>query len=75
MEKRWKIEKHDRAKVAELASELDVPPLVAAMLITRGYDDRERAFAFLNPTRDDLHEPELLKDLTKSVERILKAIE
>ena len=75
MQKRWKIEKHDRAQVAELAAALEVSPLVAALLISRGYETAEKADKFLHPSAEDLHEPFLLKDLQKSVERILKAVD
>ncbi|MBK8811352.1 MAG: single-stranded-DNA-specific exonuclease RecJ [Acidobacteria bacterium] len=75
MKKRWNIQKHDREVVSNLASALNIPPLIAAMLISRGFDTPETAYAFMNPTRDDLHEPTLLKDLPKAVTRILKAIE
>ena len=75
MQKRWTIQKHDRAQTAELAAALEVSPLIAALLISRGYETAETADKFLHPAAEDLHEPFLLKDLEKSVERILKAID
>jgi single-stranded-DNA-specific exonuclease len=73
--KRWNIQKHDRESVAALSRAMKVSPLVAALLISRGFSDEEKAYKFLNPSYDDLHEPNLLKDMKKSVERILKAVE
>jgi single-stranded-DNA-specific exonuclease len=75
MQKRWTILKHDREQTANLSKELNVPPIVAAILISRGVDSAEKARKFLHPTIEDLHEPYLLKDLKKAVERILQAIE
>lgn len=75
MNKRWNVQKHDRAHVAELAADLGIPPLIAAMLISRGFADPDAARAFMNPSRDDLNEPNLLKDMEKAVGRVLKAIE
>ncbi|MCD9187384.1 MAG: single-stranded-DNA-specific exonuclease RecJ [Pyrinomonadaceae bacterium] len=73
--KRWNIKKHDREKVLQLAKAVDVSPLVAALLISRGYETQEKARKFLNPSYEDLHDPYLLKDMDKAVQRILKAIE
>lgn len=75
MEVRWTIKKHDRAIVSALASELGVSPVIAAMLINRGFADAEPARRFLSPSLEDLHEPLLLKDAERAVERILAAVE
>jgi single-stranded-DNA-specific exonuclease len=72
--KRWILRKHDREAVSKLARELDVPPLVAALLICRGHDCAELAHSFLNPSPDHLHEPYLLKGMRAAVERIERAI-
>ncbi len=73
--KRWVIQKHDAVKVNALADELNVAPIVAALLIARGYGDGESAYQFLNPSTDQLHEPFRLKGMKEAVERILRAIE
>ncbi len=75
MQKRWTIRKHDADAVNKLAHELDVKPLIAALLITRGHDTPEKAFQFLNPSPEHLHEPFLLKGMREAVDRIQKAIE
>ena len=75
MKKRWKIRKHDADKVNRLASELQVKPLIAALLITRGHDTAEKAVEFLNPSLNHLHEPFLLKGMREAVDRIQKAVD
>ena len=75
MEKRWTITKHNFEAVRDLAAELGVTPLTAALLIDRGYDNAEKARRFLEPTLDQLHDPFLLKDMDRAVERILSAID
>ncbi len=75
MQKRWNIRKHDAGAVNELAGELNVKPLVAALLIARGHDSKEKAFEFLNPSVEHLHEPLLLKGMREACDRIQKAIE
>ena len=61
--KRWTIKKHNRDEVNRLSQALKVSPLVAALLISRGYEHEEKAYKFLNPSYDDLHEPNLLKGM------------
>ncbi len=74
MKKKWTIRKHDQAGVTRLAAELNVVPLVAALLIARGFDTPEKATEFLNPSPEHLHEPYLLKGMREAVARIQKAI-
>ncbi|MEP6900154.1 MAG: single-stranded-DNA-specific exonuclease RecJ [Actinomycetota bacterium] len=73
--KRWTIQKHDRKEVLKLSETLKVSPLIAALLITRGFETEAKAHKFLNPSYADLHEPNLLKGMKDAVARILKAIE
>ncbi|MEZ5425702.1 MAG: single-stranded-DNA-specific exonuclease RecJ [Pyrinomonadaceae bacterium] len=72
---RWSIKKHDFRAVKLLAEEIDVPPIVAALLISRGYETPEKAHNFLNPKYDDLHDPYLLTGMKTAVSRIFRAIE
>lgn len=51
-------------------------PLVRALLKERGLNSEEEIENFLHPSYDTgLHDPFLLRDMEKAVERILKAIE
>jgi len=74
MEKRWVIQKHDHQRAGEFARELGVSPLVAALLIARGFDNETAARNFLSPTIADLHDPLLLKGMRKAVDRVMSAI-
>ncbi|MGI8670442.1 MAG: single-stranded-DNA-specific exonuclease RecJ [Aridibacter sp.] len=75
MKKRWNIKEHNRTEVAEFAKSLKISPLIAALLISRGYETVEKAEKFLNPKYEDLHEPFLLKGMETAVKRILEAVE
>ncbi len=70
----WKIQKHDHQRSAQLAAELNVKPLTAALLIARGYDTPGLAHQFLNPCIEQLHDPVLLKGMEAAVARILAAV-
>jgi len=48
--------------------------LIAKLLQNRGIDSPEKVEWFFNGTLSDLHDPKLLKEMGKSVERIKKAI-
>lgn len=75
MQKRWTIQKHDHETVKSLAVALKVSPIIAALLISRGYETAEAAQKFLNPSIEHLFDPYLLKDMEKAVRRILQAVE
>jgi len=74
MNKTWVIKKHDYDKVSSLAAALAVPPLVAALLISRGYEDETHARRFLSPCLEDLHDPHLLKGMDAAIARIKAAV-
>jgi single-stranded-DNA-specific exonuclease len=73
---RWTIKpKPSEEKVKHLAQALHVEDFVATLLIQRGIENFDQAKAFFRPSLDDLHNPYLMKDMDKAVERIEKAIE
>jgi single-stranded-DNA-specific exonuclease len=73
--KRWKTIDHDLTLTRALADELGVAPIVAALLISRGYGTPEAAHRFLNPSYEHLHDPDLLTDMDRATARVLKAVE
>lgn len=73
---RWTIKpKPSEEKVKQLAEALKVEGFVATLLVQRGIETYEQARHFFRPTLEDLHNPYLMKDMDKAVERIEKAIE
>lgn len=73
--KRWIVREHDSHQTNALARSLGVSQIVAQLLIARGCSDEQSASRFLNPSRDQLHDPLLMLDMRKAVERILRAID
>jgi single-stranded-DNA-specific exonuclease len=72
--KRWIVREHDAERAASLARVLGVSPILAALLITRGYADEHTARVFLTPTYDQLHEPYSMLGMKEAVARLQHAI-
>jgi len=73
---RWTLKpKPEAALVSALASQLQVDEVVATLLVQRGITTYEQARQFFRPSLADLHDPYLMKDMDKAVQRIEQAIE
>ncbi|NOX55623.1 MAG: single-stranded-DNA-specific exonuclease RecJ, partial [Planctomycetes bacterium] len=71
----WRIAPHDESCVRRLSAALEVPFLVAQVLVARGYTARDQARAFLMGTLMDLHEPSLLPGVEEAADLILAAVQ
>lgn len=58
----------------QLERELNISSAVARMLVVRGMQTADEARAFVRPSLDKLHDPFLMKDMDKAVERLHQAI-
>ena len=75
MERKWILQKPaDPEKVSRLGTELGIDPVLAGLLVQRGVETFEEARKFFRPSLDDLHDPFLMKDMDKAVERLRQAI-
>jgi len=72
---RWTIKpKPEQEAIDQLSEALGVENLVAQLLIQRGITNFEEAKAFFRPELTHLHDPFLMKDMDKAVQRIEQAI-
>src|SRR6185437_3885404 len=74
MEKRWKILETDKAKVQALHDSLLISLPLCHILVQRGIDTFQKAKDYFRPQLSQLHDPFLMKDMEKAVDRILFAI-
>lgn len=74
MYKKWEFYKTDEDKVKVIAEKHHISELLATVLVNRNIIDDEDVRVFLEPNRDDFHDPYLMPDMELAVNRILKAI-
>jgi single-stranded-DNA-specific exonuclease len=72
---RWEISDVDGDAVARLRRELNIPNIIARLLVLRGVTDPASAERFLNPTLDQLYDPFLLADMQPAVDRLRRALQ
>ncbi len=60
--------------IQKLSVELSIHPILAQLLVQRGINTFDEAKNFFRPSLSDLHDPFLMKDMDKAVERISNAI-
>ncbi|MEG1934871.1 MAG: DHH family phosphoesterase, partial [Rikenellaceae bacterium] len=74
-EKQWiLLPQAEEGSTQKLAKALDIPAVLADLLIQRGINSVEEARSFFSPSLDKLHDPFLFKDMDKAVERVERAI-
>ena len=71
----WDHPDVDEGRAGDLASALDLDPVIARLLVLRGIDTADEAGRFLDPRIDHLHDPFRLADLPLAVDRLQRAIE
>jgi single-stranded-DNA-specific exonuclease len=75
METKWILNQPaDKQQVEELAKVLGIDENLAALLVQRGITTFEDAKTFFRPQLSQLHDPFLMKDMDKAVDRVLQAI-
>jgi single-stranded-DNA-specific exonuclease len=74
MQKRWTILEENKTVSESLQKALAINPVLCCILTQRGVNTFEEAKNFFRPQLSNLHDPWLMKDMEKAVERILAAI-
>ena len=74
MQKKWEYKDIDNNRVEEIAKKFNLSNLLASIILSHGIKDDKDIEVFLNPTRNDFHDPYLMPDMEKAVNRIIKAI-
>lgn len=70
----WNIKTQNEHTVKLLSNALSCGDTVSKLLINRGFNNISVAESFLHPDYSDVHDPYLLKDMSKAVETIASAL-
>jgi len=75
MNRRWVVKKNGDQEIVQHISEvLNVDETLANLLVQRGITTYDEAKYFFRPSLDNLHDPFLMEDMDKAVQRIDTAI-
>ncbi len=76
MKFKWVIDhESDENAVDHLAKELGIPRILSRILLQRGIDCFDKARTYFRPEVEELHDPFLMKDMDKAVDRLHQALE
>ncbi len=64
----------DETLTQKICEQIKCSPVIAKVLINRGFTDPDQINSFLHPSLNELFDPFLLKGMQKAVDRIKKAI-
>ncbi len=68
------LNEFDKETIDRFAQLLHIPPIFSKILLSRGIDSYEKARLFFRGNLSNLHDPFLLKDMSKAVDRLIAAI-
>ena len=75
MNKKWEYYNHDDEVIKEMSDKYNISELLATVLYNKGITDEKELNLFLDPTRNDFHDPYKMPDMEKAVARIMEAME
>ena len=75
MNKKWELYETDVNRIKHIAKKYDISELLAKIIINRGVIEDEDVEIFLNPKRNNFHNPFEMPDMEKASDRVIKAIE
>ncbi|MDZ7261515.1 MAG: single-stranded-DNA-specific exonuclease RecJ [candidate division KSB1 bacterium] len=75
MNQKWLLlDEYSAERVESFAKQLNVPRIIAKILLNRGISDYDNAKNFFRPNLDLLHDPFLMKDMEEAVSRVCRAL-
>ncbi len=73
---KWELADNASSVIVDnLEKELGISRILATLLAQQGIDSTEQAKKFFEPSMEEIHDPTLLHDMDKAVERIEQAVE
>lgn len=75
MNKKWEFYEKDEESIKKIQDEFKISRILATIIYNKNLKTTKEIDVFLNPTRNDFHDPYLMPDMEVAVDRIIKAIE
>ncbi len=75
IQKKWIFKEFDKEEVVSISKAYNISPVIAIILSNRGIKTEKAINDFLSCSLSVMHDPYLMKDIDKAVERIKKAKE
>lgn len=76
MKKKWLYKPiPTKELIADLGEQLNINPYLTTVLLQRGIDSITKAKEYFRPSLSTLHDPFLMKDMDRAVERLKRAID
>ena len=75
MKKKWEYYEIKKELIEKISTKHNISKLLATVLVNRNITEDEDIKVFLEPKRNNFHNPFLMKDMEKAVDRIINAID
>ena len=72
--KQWENRKFSEVDIKEIIENYDVPKSIAKVMAVRGLIHKDKIRSFFYPNTHKLHDPFLMHDMSKAVNRIINQI-
>lgn len=72
---RWRFQEGNDSIQELLVRELGLSPILSRILMSRDITNTDDAHRYLSPSLSDLHNPFLMQDMRKAVDRLVRAIQ
>lgn len=74
LQRKWHFSDADPKEINTLAQRSGVPPLIARLLIQRGFQEPDAVTRHLTPSLQFLNDPGLMQDMDRAVDRLVEAV-
>ena len=71
MNKKWELNEANDALINKISEEFNVSKLVANIIANKGLTNSDEIEVFLHPRRTDFHDPFMMPDMEKAVDRVV----
>ncbi len=75
MNKKWEFYEKNEKRIEKVQKENGISKMLATILVNKNLEDKQEIEVFLNPKRNDFHNPYLMPDMEIAVNRIIKAMQ